>query len=279
MNKAKASCPASVSFIFSNRPNRNLTKMGSVGVGCTIDKEVIVEAEKSSVNEIIFNDAAINFPTVGNVVDSLAQTPVRVSIKSPLPLGYGFGISSASALACAFALNKLFRLRKNRLELAKTAHIAEIKNYTGLGSVATQITGGFLLKNKPGIPVDATSFPFVGKKLYVVIIDRLETPTILQDKSRLGKINFLADNAIDQIKKLKYVTLSKIVDISYKFAKDDGLLVNDKVNSVIGEIHRQGAPATITMLGYVVMTAKKFDKILNFEVKELTITDDVVDYL
>lgn len=279
MDKAKASCPASFSFIFKVCPNKNLIKMGSVGVGCTIDDEILVEVEKSSRDEVIFNGTTINFPTVHTVVKMLSPVSVCVSIKSPLPLGYGFGISSASALACAFALNKLFKLGKTRLELAKIAHIAEIKNYTGLGSVATQITGGFLVKNKPGIPacagrpVDAVSLPFIGKKLYAVIIDRLETPTVLHDDNRLRRINEAADSAMSRIKKTGNITLEEVIEISYIFAEKSGLITNTEVKRVISEIRKSGGYATISMLGHVVLSTKKFDKIGDHTIKELVISD------
>lgn len=251
--------------------------MGSVGVGCTIDKEVIVEVEQSSINKIIFNGLPINFPTVQDVMQSLMKYPVKVDIKSSLPLGYGFGISSAGALGCAYALNKLFKLGKSELELAKIAHIAEIKNYTGLGSVATQITGGFLVKNKPGIPPVVTRLPFVGKKLYVVIIDRLETPTILHDENRLVNINSFANYALSSIYKKNNITLDEIIDISYHFASRAQLITNKEARSVLEMIHKTGNPATISMLGFVVLTTKRFDKIMGHKVQELTISNNVAN--
>lgn len=258
--------------------------MGSVGVGCTVDKNVEVTVEESSFNKVIFDKATINFPTVHTVVEALATVPVKVSIKSFLPLGYGFGISSASALATAFALNKLLNLEKGKLELAKIAHIAEIQNYTGLGSVATQITGGFLVKNKPGIPassevgsVDAYNLPFVGKKLYAVIIDRLETPTVLHDAKKLKKINEFATDALGKIKTAKDITLEEVIDISYLCAKKSQLLKN-KENQIINKIRKSGGHATMSMLGYVVLSTIKLDKITDYLVKELVISDKIVKY-
>lgn len=259
--------------------------MGSVGVGCTIGDEVIVEVEKSSSAEVIFNGTPINFPTVHSVVESLATSPVVVSIKSPLPLGYGFGISSASSLACAYAINEIFDLGKERLELAKIAHVSEIQNYTGLGSVATQITGGFLVKNKPGIPacagrpVDAYNLPFIGQKLYAVIIDRLETPTVLHDERKLEKINAAADYALRKIKNTDNITLEEIINISHECAEKSGLIINKYVKHIISAIRKAGGSATISMLGCVVLTTKKHDNIRDYPVKELVISDKTVKYL
>jgi len=278
MNVARASCPASLSFIFKVISHNNLAKMGSVGVGCTIDKDVVVEAQNAYSNEVIFDGKPINFPTVNSVIKTLAASPVKISIKSPLPLGYGFGISSASSLATAFALNKLFKLGKTRLELAKIVHTAEIKNYTGLGSVATQITGGFLVKNKPGVPVDAYNLPFVGKKLYAAIIDRLETPTVLHDEKRVTEINEFADEALYQIKTTKNITLEEVIEISYIYVQKanihfgSGIASHFGIDRIIKDIRKSGGQATMSMLGYVVLSTIKLDKITDYPVKELTIT-------
>lgn len=252
--------------------------MGSVGVGCTINDEIIVSVEKSTSDETIFDGTTINFPTVHSVIKELSPQPVRVSIKSPLPLGYGFGISSASALACAYALDKLFNLKKSELELAKIAHTAEIENYTGLGSVATQITGGFLVKNKPGIPVEAYKLPFAGRKLYTVIIDRLETPTVLHDNERLKIINKFADKALNQISTMHNITLEEVVDISYQFAKNSNLMIDERLISIIEYIRNAGGHACMAMLGKVIITDQKPHLKENYPVYELTISNKIISY-
>lgn len=273
MGNVKASCPASVSFIFKICPNVDPAKMGSVGVGCTVDKEVIVEVQKSSFDELIFNGTTINFPTVHEVIKYLSSTPVRVYIRSPLPLGYGFGISSASALATSFAINKLFNLKKNRLELAKIAHIAEIKNYTGLGSVATQITRGFLIKEKPGVPVHAGKLPFIGQKLYAVIVDKLETPSILKNQRYLQKVNHVAEKYLSLIKQADKLNLAQILDFSYYFSSEAGLIQNKKVKELIEEERKNGGHACMAILGYVVITDKKPSLTQNYPIHQLTISN------
>lgn len=253
--------------------------MGSVGIGCTVDKGVIVRIKSQSTTSIYFNETPVQLPTITSVVNSLTKEPVVVQIESELPLGYGFGISGAGTLACAFALNKLFKLGKNRLELTKIAHVAEIINRTGLGSVGTQITGGFLFKTSPGLPVKAAKLPLLGKKVYAVVIDKLETPSILKDKKRLKKINQAADFALEKIRQLENFTLEDIIDIAYIFAKKSGFLTNSKTFSLIKNIIDSGGHATMAMLGEVVISSKKPKLEGNYHLEKLTITDDIVHLL
>src|SRR3989344_721988 len=101
----QAYCPASLSFIFKVCPDKNLLRMGSVGVGCTVNEGVKVHVEKSDDLKILFNHKPLTFPTVLSVVKKITRLPFSVNITSALPLAYGFGISGASALATAFAIN------------------------------------------------------------------------------------------------------------------------------------------------------------------------------
>ncbi len=247
--------------------------MGSIGVGCTIDKNVYVDVEKSTADELIFNGIPINFPTVSSVVFKLAPLPVKVVIRSELPLGYGFGISSASALACVIGLNKLFNLGKDKSELAKIAHVSEIVNHTGLGSVATQITGGFLLKRKPGLPVSAIKLPFIGGKLYAVILDKLLTPSILKDEKMIQKVNSTADFYLKKLISIKSPQLADVIDASFDFAAQSGLLTDERVINIITRIKRQGGSATMAILGKVVIANMEPTFIHTYKTVELVITN------
>src|SRR5258706_12865492 len=143
----KAFAPGNISCIFKvcEHDSAHPAKMGSIGLGFTIDKGVTVEVSKSDETEIFFNNKKIDFPTVESVIKNL-PTPFikggkggfRIHISSPLPLGCGFGLSGASALATAYALNELLGLGREQLELAKIAHAAEVENKTGLGDVTNQ---------------------------------------------------------------------------------------------------------------------------------------------
>lgn len=253
--------------------------MGSTGIGCTINKGARVKIEPSFHTKIFFNRKEVNFPTVRYAISQLTQKPIHVYITSPLPLGFGFGLSAASTLASLLATNQYFFLKKTREELIKIAHIAEIINHTGLGSVGTQITGGFLMKNSPGIPVDYTRLPFEGKTVYAIIIDKLETPSILKDKRILECVNEAADYTIKKIKKIKSITLAEIFDISFAFAEESTILKEEKILSLIKKIKSKGGHATMAMLGQVVLSDIKPNFETKYHIEKLTISNDVVRLL
>lgn len=272
MKKILAYCPAAIGFIFKACPHKNLLKMGSVGIGATVNLGATVLVEKSKQTDITFNQEPIRFPTVLTVIKSLTSQSVRVSISSPLPLGFGFGLSGASALATAYAVNRLLGLNKSEKELAELAHLAEIINKTGLGSVGTQTTGGFLIKTAPGIPVLARKLPLEGKKLYAIIIGRLLTPSILKDHEKMEKINTVAAQKMEKINRLTSLSLESIFDIAYEFVRESRL-ANSQVTNVIERIKKAGGHATMAILGHVIFSNLPPLDNNNYQVNELTITE------
>lgn len=272
MKKVSAYCPAALGFIFKIRPNEDKLKMGSIGIGFTVNKGVSVTVESGRENSIILNSLPIHFPTVISVIDKLKAKNILLNIQSELPLGYGFGISGASALATALAVNKYLKLKFSLQKLAEIAHTAEIENKTGLGSIATQSTGGFLVKTAPGIPPKFTKLPFIGKKIYITIINRLITSEVLKNQNQTKIINKSADEALSKIRDFSKLTLEKILDISYKFAANAGLFKNKKALEIINDIKKTGQHASMLMLGHVVISNKKVNS--RFESHELIIADD-----
>ena len=153
----KAFAPGNPSCVFVICPDKDPAKMGSLGVGISLQKGVIVSAKKSRKLVVKVNDKNMYFPTVLDVIRELAEEPVFVKIKYHFPYGCGFGMSGASALATAYALNELFKLKKTNRELAMIAHIAEVNNRTGLGDVGGQFNGGITAKYEKGNPLDRKS--------------------------------------------------------------------------------------------------------------------------
>lgn len=254
MKSVKYYCPGSLSFIFRKIENRSYYKTGSLGVGCTINKGVVVKLTNSKKFEILFNNKPIDFPTVSFAYHELTHIPVTINITAQLPLGYGFGISASSTLASIFALNKLLSLGKSTKFLIRLAHKAEIINRTGLGSIGTQIVGGLLVKKTSGIPFSYKILPFEGKYIYATVIGKMETPAVLGNKKQMTLINKVSDEILRQIFIQKIITLDDIFEYSLDFVKKSGLLINNDVADLINSVRDKGGHATMSILGDVVLS-------------------------
>ena len=290
MHSAKAFAPGNISCIFVIKKTKKPEKSGSLGMGFTVNKGVTAAIKKISndkksnnkengydeknnknlKNIIFFNNKKISFPTVNSVIKELTDEKVIVDIKSGLPLGYGFGISGAAALATAYALNKLFKLKKSRKQLAMAAHIAEVENSTGLGDVINQYFGGFLVKYEPSCKFKAVRLPIKNKAVYCRYFSPIETKKIISDEKIKNRINNAGIKALNKIKALnnKNANIKNIIRISKEFSIDSGLLKNKKIIDLIKHIEKNNGNASMIMLGNAV-----FSNIYFRGSKELMIRD------
>jgi len=276
MNSVTVSCPAALSFLYKKCPNRDLTQKGSIGIGCTVEPGITVTAKHTDKNIIVWNGKPIRIPTILSAIQMLTDRFVELSILSDLPLGYGFGLSGASTLASVYAINRLFNLKRSPEDLIKSAHIAEIINTTGLGTVGTLSTGGFLLKTASGIPVFANRLPFERKILYAILIGAMDTPGIINNSVQQEKINLAFDPIFLQLLNIQHPpTLNDIIDSSYKFEINAGIRMDPRVHDKIQTIIRMGNHATMALFGRVVITTMK-PQSSPYPVKELTIVNRIV---
>ena len=263
MDKAKAFAPGNLSCVFKIIPHPEATKMHSLGMGFTITEGVVVTVcHHSSQTAVRFNGSQIHFPTVVSVIQKLTSQPMGVEIDSPLPLGCGFGLSGAASLATAYALNALLGLGKSEEELAMIAHVAEVKNRTGLGDVCAQYHGGCLVKLKVGYPLAAERLPIPEQSIYYRYFSSIQTKTILENAERRARINRAADEtlqAIENLTKSDAVDFNACIRLSKQFSVSSGLLEDAHVQKVIREIEEAGGVASMIMLGNAVFSTRSFE--------------------
>ncbi|HLC61158.1 MAG TPA: pantoate kinase [Candidatus Nanoarchaeia archaeon] len=272
MNSAKAFAPANISCIFKIYDHKNPRWMGSYGVGFTLNQGVIVEAAKSKRNEIIFNKKSINFPAVKSVIKKLTNKNLKINIKSKLPLGCGFGLSGASALASAYAINKLLNLKKTNKRLAIIAHIAEVKNKTGLGDVVNQFYGGFCVKLKPSSSFEIVKVPLSNIDVFCRYYSKISTKSILTNTKIRNKINDTATVSLGKIKNLiedsQNIIFKELINISKEFSINSGLLKDKKTMEAIKSIEKNNGNASMIMLGNSVFSDKSFKGALKFRISD-----------
>ena len=270
MYSVKAFAPGNISCIFVIKKTKNPAKSGSLGLGFTVDKGVFVTIKKfgnikkynkkiknnNIENKIYFNNKKIRLPTIDSVIQKLTNEKVIINIESKLPLGYGFGISGASAIATAYALNKLFNLKKTKKELALIAHIAEVENGTGLGDVVNQYYGGFLIKHQPSCTFKVKKIPINNKKIYYRYFSGISTKKTISNKKIKKIINNAGVKALKGIKALdkKNFNLKNLIKISKEFSIDSKLLKNKKIINIIKKIENNDGNASMIMLGNAVFS-------------------------
>lgn len=252
MNTLRAWAPGNISLLFQVIPDEDPAKMGSKGVGFTINEGATVEVSRAPLS-ITYNRDTIDLPTVSSVVEALTNIPISVSVTSPLPLGSGFGMSGASALATAYAINKLLGLGKTDLELAKVAHRAEVVSKTGLGDVVNEYFGGFFVKYVSSSKFEVEKLPIKSISLYCISHGKLLTSSILNDKALIKKINIEAKKALEKIKTLTTISFGDITSLANVFTKNTGL-ITPEISGQIKEIEARGGHAAQILLGNAVVS-------------------------
>lgn len=271
--------PASLSLIFRKHMSRKYIHSGSTGVGFTLDRGVKASLRRADYTKIFLNGSELSFPTVETTIRYLTKRTLCVYLDSPLPLGYGFGISSAASLATAYAVNHILKLGKSDMALNRIVHRSEIDNHTGLGSTGTQVLGGFVVKNRAGMPPGYFRMQFTGTKLFTIILDKIETPSILQNDVLLSHINLAADRVMERLQPIAKSSFSHVIRLSYEFAKESRLIDEECLN-IINRIYALGGAATLSMIGRVIISTvkpKEFEK--KFRIEQCTISADTARLL
>jgi len=261
---AKAFAPGNISGLFKIIAHDDPAKMHSLGWGFTVSDGVIVNLTRSTSNstQVTFNDEPIDFPTVSSALHDLADTNLNVDIASNLPLSSGFGLSGAATFAALIAANKLLNLDRSRDQLAMIAHVAEVRNLTGLGDVCSQYNGGCLVKTTVGHPLGATTIDMPPTPVYWRYFGKIRTSEILADHERHSRINRAAEEALttieDAIQSNRTITFEELIALALDFAQSSGLLMDDRVKRSIDQANSNGGVATMIMLGNAVFSTAPF---------------------
>ncbi len=272
MISSKSFAPANISCIFGIRRHNNPRKSGSVGVGFCINEGANVKAIKDKKASILFNKKEIEFPTVTTLAESLTNKTARIEIESNLPLSCGFGLSGASALATAYALNKLFNLKKSKLDLAIAAHTAEVINGTGLGDVVNQYYGGFCVKLETSADFIVKRLPISGS-VYCRHFSPIDTKSVIENDGIKDIINDAADKSLGRIKILinnqkTMGDFQSIIRISKQFAIESALIKDNNVINIINEIEKNNGNASMIMLGNAVFSDIRFEGSKGFNISD-----------
>ena len=145
----------------------NPVKIGSRGAGFNVSilgttEIIILDLEKNRKNtdvDIFINNKRYDHSAettyyIVDYVKNLTKKPfnIRINHSFKLPVGCGYGASGSGALGTIFGLDYLLDLKLSYYEKGKIAHIAEVENKTGLGTICGQLSGGLCMLKEPGYP-------------------------------------------------------------------------------------------------------------------------------
>jgi pantoate kinase len=171
-NKVIVEVPHRISGFFeivdekNGKPIKDPAKIGSRGAGFNVSalgktiisyKELNVREEskcKIYINNTKLNQAAETTYYIFNYVKKLIKPSLDIKIEHffDLPVGCGYGSSGSGALGTIFGLSKLLNLKLSYKEKGRLAHISEVVNKTGLGTVCGQLGGGLCILKESGYP-------------------------------------------------------------------------------------------------------------------------------
>lgn len=106
------------------------------------------------INGELFNQEAETTCYIFGYIKNYIKKPFHIKIyhNFDLPVGCGYGASGSGALGAIFGLNYLLNLNLTYKERGRIAHIAEVVNKTGLGTVCGLLSGGLCILKEPGYP-------------------------------------------------------------------------------------------------------------------------------
>ena len=262
-NFGQAFAPAHISGIFMIDMKKDPALSGSIGCGICLEDGAVTTCCPAKETAIKINEVVSDGATTRSVIELLTNDPVLVDTRFDIPIGSGLGASAAGALSTALALNASLSLNKTFNELALVAHIAEVRNRTGLGDVPGQTRGGIDIRTKAGVPIVGIidRIPCKDHTISWVSFGGISTKSVLSDDIRKKAINLAGRSRLKSL--LKKPTLENFFTQSNAFAKDIDLM-SPKVKDAIEAVEANGGLASQAMLGDTVFAINDGSSLLEF---------------
>ncbi|MHA1349509.1 MAG: GHMP family kinase ATP-binding protein, partial [Promethearchaeota archaeon] len=233
-------------------PIKNPEKIGSRGAGFNVSGvgETVISSKKLEkedesqctiyINEEKLDNKAETTYFIYDYIRKLIDYPISVKIEHffDLPVGCGYGASGSGALGTIFGLNKLLNLNLTNLESGRIAHIAEVVNKTGLGTVCGQLGRGLCVLKEPGYPCNHERLQSPNDLLVICgSFGTLQTKSILSDINLSSNIKQAGKFALREL--LSELNYRNFVKVSYQFVENTqimNVLNLEKVSALINDL-------------------------------------------
>lgn len=250
-DKPMAFAPAHITGFFEIHAHDNPRCMGSTGCGIVLDRgvETSVLIDKSIDRTTVkLNGSIVQEGAIHTVVGMLTNRQAMVESTANVPVGCGFGASGAGALGTAYALNRALSLNLTAKQLTGIAHVAEVKNGSGLGDVIAQSHGGIVIRTRAGAPAfgEIDCIPASDYKVLCIVLGEIPTKSVLEDTRAVRQINSAGRDALKAL--LKAPTIGNFMTQSREFAIGTGLM-SERTLDIIETVESVGGMASQAMLG------------------------------
>jgi pantoate kinase len=248
---ARAFAPAHISGFFIIDIKKDPIHSGSMGAGISLENGAVTTVLPAKETAIKINGEVNRAATTLSAIRLLTEKPVLVETTLSIPIGAGFGASAAGALSTALAVNKALSIDMTFNDLAKAAHIAEVKNRTGLGDVAGMICGGIDIRKHAGIPPvgNIDRIPCRNEIISWVCFGGISTRSVISDDMKKKSINKAGRLRLKEL--IKKPTLDNFFRQSRVFAKEIDM-ISPQVRDAIEAVEAAGGLASQAMLGNTV---------------------------
>lgn len=206
-------------------------RIGSTGAGFSVEagvtSRVTLRRRGFPGVDLTFNGEPYEAETTRAAIQYLVgREPWNVTVQqtSELPVGHGFGASAAGALSATTAVAAA--LDKEEADAVWAAHAAEVVERTGLGDVIGAHTGGFEIRERPGLPPHGRIRRFAsddaGRRVTLLVLDdEVATRGILQDATRRATVTDAGRAALARL--VDAPDVPTFCRASDRFARDAGL--------------------------------------------------------
>jgi len=250
----RAFCPGHITGFFAVDENSaEPLRQGSVGVGFCVETgavaSVSVQRSERPDVKIDFDGAARSAPVTEHAVNSLLPDggwSVNADLRFQAPLGQGFGMSAAGTYAACLALAEM--VGRTRDDALAATHRSEIHHRTGLGDAIAQSVGGFVQRDRAGIPPHGSvkKLDIDPVDVVVCLLDTgVDTASVLGSPDIVENINDVGKRCMNEF--IKKPDLENFIARSWMFATETGLATTE-IERIIGSISGIGKGSMI-MLG------------------------------
>ncbi len=266
---AAAFAPAAITNFFCIHYNPakdgDFRKAGATGGGYVLSRGVVTKATlspgaKAATEIVVDGDRHYKATTTRNAIELLLEdhplTTGRLLVEQSMqvPVGCGFGASAAAAISGVYAVAAVMGLKLPQRDLAYHAHVADIVQQTGLGTVSVTFEGtGAGAITKAGAPGVSRFFNVkvpMGTRLVTASLAPFRKSDALSKPETTQMINRLGDEALRRL--VADQTLVSLATEGERFSERLGLMTSE-VESLVKIAKAAGAShASQNMIGHAI---------------------------